>query len=111
MAPETAKDPELDSVRSALALAAEAPSDIREFETRLAKDGNDHAARLELAKALAGHGHLDEAVDNLLRIVELDRDWNEGAARAQLLKVFDAAGPGSETAKRGRRRLSSILFS
>jgi putative thioredoxin len=111
MAPETAKDPELDSVRSALALAAEAPSDVRQFESRLAKDPNDHAARLELAKAFAGTGQMDEASEHLLRIIEADRDWNEGAARAQLLKIFDAAGPGSETAKRGRRRLSSILFS
>jgi putative thioredoxin len=111
MAPEGAKDPELDSVRSALTLAAEAPSDVRQFESRLAKDPNDHEARLELAKALAGHGQLDEAADQLLRVIEIDRDWNEGAARAQLLKIFDAAGPGSETAKRGRRRLSAILFS
>jgi len=111
MAPEGAKDPELDSVRTALALAAEAPAELAPFQQALAKDENDHAARLELAKALAGRGQLDEAVDQLLRIIETDLDWNEGAARAQLLKVFEAAGPGSETARRGRRRLSSILFS
>ena len=111
MAPEGAKDPELDSVRTALDLAADAPAELKPFEQALAKDENDHAARLELAKALAGRGQLDEAVDQLLRIIETDLDWNEGAARAQLLKVFEAAGPGSETARRGRRRLSSILFS
>jgi len=111
MAPEGAKDPELDSVRTALALAEDAPSDTRPFEQRLAENPGDHEARLELAKALAGHGQLDEAVGELLRIVEVDRDWNDGAARAQLLKIFEAAGPGSETARLGRRRLSSILFS
>jgi len=111
MAPPDAKDPELDGVRATLALAAEAPSETRPFEQRLARDASDHDARLELAKALAGKGELDQAVDELLRIVEVDRDWNEGAARAQLLKVFEAAGPGSDTARRGRRRLSSILFS
>ena len=111
MAPPGAKDAELDGVRAALALADEAPSDLAPFEQRLAKDAADHDARLELAKALAGRGQLDEAADQLLRIIEIDRDWNDGAARAQLLKVFEAAGPGSETARRGRRRLSSILFS
>jgi putative thioredoxin len=111
MAPEGKTSPEIDGVNAALALAEEAPSDIAPFEHRLAKDANDHAARLELAKALAGRGQLDESVDQLLKIIEIDRDWNEGAARAQLLKIFEAAGPGSETAKRGRRRLSSILFS
>ena len=111
MAPAGAKDAELESVRTALALAAEAPDDLAPFEQRLAKDAKDHAARLELAKGLAGRGQLDEAVDQLLLVIEADRDWNDGAARAQLLKVFEAAGPGSETARRGRRRLSSILFS
>ena len=111
MAPAGAKDAELESVRTALALADEAPDDLAPFERRLATDAKDHAARLELAKGLAGRGQLDEAVDQLLLVIEADRDWNEGAARAQLLKIFEAAGPGSETARRGRRRLSSILFS
>jgi len=111
MAPKDARSAELDSVRAALQLAAAVPADVAQYEHRLAQDENDHEARLELAKALAGHGRLDEAVDHLLRIVERDRDWNEGAARAQLLQVFEAAGPGSEVAKRGRRRLSAILFS
>ena len=111
MAPADAKDADLDSVRAALSLAAEAPSDVAEFERRLAADSDDHAARLELAKALAGRGHMDAAVDELLKVVERDREWNDGAARAQLLKIFEAAGLGSDTAKTGRRKLSSILFS
>lgn len=111
MAPEGKTDPEIEGVKAALALAEEAPSDLAGFEQRLAKDAGDHAARLELARGLAGRGQMDAAVDQLLTIIEADRDWNDGAARAQLLKVFEAAGAGSETAKRGRRRLSSILFS
>ena len=111
MAPEGAKDAELDGVRAALALADQAPDDIAPFQQRLARDAGDHEARLELAKALAGHGRMDEAVDELFKIIEVDLDWNDGAARAQLLKIFEAAGFGSDTAKRGRRRLSSILFS
>ena len=51
------------------------------------------------------------AVNNLLTIIEKDRAWNEDAARAQLLKVFEAAGFASDVAKTGRRRLSKILFS
>jgi putative thioredoxin len=111
MAPPDAKDPDLDSVRAALALAEAAPSETAEFEQRLAKDPDDHAARLELAKALAGAGRLDEAADHLLSIIARDREWNDQAARKQLLQVFEAAGPMSEVAKQGRRRLSAILFS
>ena len=111
MAPADAKDPDLDSVRAALALAADAPADVRQFQDRLAADPADHEARLELAKALAGHGRLEDAVDNLLAIIAADREWNDQAARKQLLVVFEAAGQMSELAKQGRRRLSAILFS
>jgi len=111
MAPEGANDPELQSVRSALALSADAPSETAEFEQRLAANPEDHEARLELAKALAGRGDLQGAADQLLTIVEKDRGWNDDAARKQLLTVFEAAGPASDVARNGRRRLSSILFS
>lgn len=111
MAPAEAKDPDLDSVRAALALAEAAPSDTAAFEHRLAADPDDHQARFELASALAGHGRHAEAVDHLLAILERDRAWNDEAARKQLLTVFEAAGPGSEVARQGRRRLSTILFS
>jgi putative thioredoxin len=111
MAPADAKDPDLDSVRAALALAADAPGDVRQFQDRLAADPNDFEARFELAKALAAHGKLEDSVDNLLAIIEADHEWNDQAARKQLLTVFEAAGQMSELAKQGRRRLSAILFS
>jgi putative thioredoxin len=111
MAPADAKDPDLDSVRATLALAAEAPSETAEFEKRLAADPDDHEARFELAKALAGGHRLAEAADQLLTIIEKDRAWNDEAARKQLLTVFEAAGQMSEVSRNGRRRLSAILFS
>jgi putative thioredoxin len=111
MAPPDAKDLDLDSVRAALALAAEAPSETAPFEKRLAADPDDHAARFELAKALAGGHKLAAAADELLTILEKDRTWNDEAARRQLLTVFEAAGQMSEISRNGRRRLSAILFS
>lgn len=111
IAPEGAKDPDLDGVRAALALAEAAPSETAEFEQRLAADADDHEARFELAKALAGQGQMMEAVDELLEIVRRDRAWNDEAARKQLLTIFEAAGPVSEVAKQGRRKLSALLFS
>jgi putative thioredoxin len=111
MAPADAKDPDLDSVRAALALAAEAPAETAGLEQRIAANAGDHAARFELAKAFAAHGKMAEAADQLLEIIARDRTWNDEAARKQLLTIFEAAGATSEVAKSGRRRLSSILFS
>lgn len=111
MAPADAKDAELDSVRAALKLAAAGASETAAQEQRLAANPDDHEARLELAKALAGRGAYDEAADHLLHIIQRDREWNDQAARKQLLEVFEAAGPTSDVAKQGRKRLSAILFS
>jgi putative thioredoxin len=111
MAPADAKEPDLVAVRAALALAEQADGETAGLEKRLAADANDHEARLELAVILAGRGQLQAAVDHLLTIVEKDRAWNDDAARKQLLTVFDAAGPASDIARQGRRRLSSLLFS
>ncbi|MBX7248362.1 MAG: co-chaperone YbbN [Caulobacteraceae bacterium] len=113
MAPADSREPELLSVRSALELAANAPppSELDQMLARVREAPGDHDARFELANALAAQNRLDEAADQLLTIVESDLEWNDQAARKQLLKVFEAAGPMSETARNGRRRLSSLLFS
>ena len=111
MAPPGAKNADLDSVRAALALAANAPSDTGDAERRLAADADDHDARMELAMALAGKGKLQAAADHLLTVLSRDRDWKDGAAKAELLKIFEAAGPMSEIARQGRKKMASILFS
>jgi putative thioredoxin len=111
LAPEGAKDADLDAARASLALAEGAASETAEFEKALAADPNDHQARFDLAGALAGQGHYQDAATHLLDIIAADREWNDQAARKQLLTVFEAAGVTSEVTKAGRRRLSSILFS
>jgi putative thioredoxin len=110
MAPPNAKNADIESVRAALALAAAAPADASGAEAKIAADPDDHEARFDYAKALAASGKFQDATDQLLELIRRDREWNEGAARAQLLTVFEAAGPMSDVAKQGRKRLSSILF-
>ena len=111
MIPADSTDPDVVSLRAALDFAKNAPDDTSELAQRVKADPADHEARLAYANALAGLGHLAEACDQLLTIIEQDREWNDQAARKQLLKVFEAAGPASEVAKSGRRRLSQLLFS
>ncbi len=67
-------------------------------------------ARFEYAEALLGLGDMENGVGQLLSLVAEDREWNDGAARAKLLTVFDALGPTHPLTTKGRRRLSSILF-
>jgi putative thioredoxin len=105
---------EIASVRSAIELAEQASKAAGELEPlkqRLARDANDHQARFDLAMAQYAAGNREQAVDELLEIVKRSRDWNEQAARKQLLKLFEAMGPTDELTVSARRRLSSILFS
>ena len=111
MAPADSKNAQVQSVRAQLALASTAPTGASaELEARVAADPSDHQARYDLSLAQAAAGDLKGAVDSLLAIVAAEREWNDQAARKQLLTVFEAAGPSSEIARDGRRRLSSILF-
>jgi putative thioredoxin len=111
MAPADSKNAQVQSVRAQLSLASAAPAGASaELEARIAADPSDHQARYDLSLAQAAAGDLQGAVDSLLAIVAADREWNDQAARKQLLTVFEAAGPSSEIARDGRRRLSSILF-
>ena len=108
-----ANDPEVAGVRALLELAANAGAagDSDELTSAVAANPDDLQARFDLAEALSARGDLQAASDHLLAIIEKNREWNEEAARKQLLKIFEAAGPMSDVAKQGRRKLSAILFS
>jgi putative thioredoxin len=107
---------EVSSVISALELAAEAAGAgdtgaIDELRAKLATDAGDHETRYQLALALYGATKSDEAIDELVEIIKRKRDWNEDAARKQLLKIFEALGFSHPLSVVGRRKLSTVLFS
>jgi putative thioredoxin len=111
---DKAEAAEIASVRSAIELAeqaAKAAGELEPLKRRLAQDPNDHEARFDLAMAQYAAGNREQAIDELLEIVRRNREWNEQAARKQLLKLFEAMGPADELTVSARRRLSSILFS
>ncbi|MFN4283681.1 MAG: thioredoxin [Alphaproteobacteria bacterium] len=111
--PNKAEPAAIAAVRAAIELAeqsAGASGELAELAAKVAADPADHQARFDLAVAQFGAGKPDLAIDELLAIIKKSRDWNEGAARAQLVKIFEALGPMHELSQSGRRRLSSILF-
>ncbi|MGE5509668.1 MAG: thioredoxin [Bacteroidota bacterium] len=100
-------------VRAALDLAklGQKAGNLSELRAKVAANAADHQARIDLAMALAATGDKDAAVAELLESFKRDRNWNEQAARKQLLQLFDAWGPKDPATIEGRRRLSSLLFS
>jgi len=109
-----AKHADIIAAKAALELAEageKSKGQLGEFESRLAKDPNDHQARLDLASALFAAGERERAVDETLAVVKRAREWNEQAARKQLVKFFEAMGHADPLTVDARKRLSSILFS
>src|SRR6185369_17134063 len=105
--PEAKKGTDYDAAKAALDLAERAAAagakagDLGVFEDKLAKDPNDHQARYDLALSLYASGHAEGAIQHLLEIVKKKRDWNEDAARKELLKIFEALGATNELTLKG----------
>jgi putative thioredoxin len=107
-------DPDIASVAASLELAGkaqEASARLGEYESRLEQNPNDHEARFELALAAYAQRQNDRAIDELLEIIRRNRQWNDDAARKQLVEIFDALGPDNPATLEGRQKLSSLLFS
>lgn len=107
-----AKDQAVERARAALALAKDAKpvADLSDLEARVAANPDDHEARFALAGGLMANGDRDGAADALLEIIARNRDWNDNAARTQLLTLFSAVGLEDPWVSAQRRRLSAILF-
>ncbi|HHW33276.1 MAG TPA: co-chaperone YbbN [Paracoccus solventivorans] len=102
----------VEAARAQLALAHQAANagPLAELEARVNADPADQQARFDYAGALHAAGRVDEAIEQLLECFRHDRDWNDGAAKAQLFTIFDAMKPTDPLVQKGRRRLSSLIF-
>ena len=110
--PELLKDAVVTRALAGLALARSATpvDDLAGLAARVAASPDDHALRFELANGQMAAGDRDGAADNLLHIVAADRAWHDGAARDQLLKLFEVVGLMDPWVSTQRRRLSAVLF-
>ncbi len=104
---------DVDAVRAMLELARKASEtgDIETLRAQVERDGGDFQARCDLAIALNASGDREGAAEQLLEVIAAKRDWNEGAAKAQLLQFFEAWGNDDPATVAGRQKLSLLLFS
>lgn len=105
-------DPVIATARAQIELAEAAAEagETGELRAALASNPDDHQSRLDLAIVLAGEGDNEAAIDELLELFKRDREWNDAAAKTQLLKILESLGPQSELAQKGRRKLTSMIF-
>jgi putative thioredoxin len=110
--PALASDAAIKRARSALALAGDKPDEgeLATLRAAAAERPADMEAQYAFANAAFADGDRDAAADTLLRMIAADREWNESAARARLLQMFEAIGLEDPWVAAMRRRLSTILF-
>ncbi len=77
-------------------VAAGGGADTAALEARVAANGDDFDARLQLANALALAGDYRPALEQLLAIVRRDRKWQEEAARKAMLDLFSLLGSDAQ---------------
>ncbi len=108
--PAIATDPQIEQAKSALELAANKVDDGELAALKEKAAGGDMQARYDYSEAAFAAGERDAAADELLAMFEADREWNEGAAKAKLLQIFEAVGLEDPWVVATRRRLSKLLF-
>jgi len=104
--------PEMEAARAGLELARQAASagPVADLMAKVEAEPDNHQARFDLATALHASGKPADAVEELLTLFRKDREWNDGAAKAQLFKIFDALPPNDPVVLNGRRKFSSLVF-
>ena len=110
--PALAADPQVENAAAALELAGNKVDDgeLAALRDKAAADPADMDARMAYAEAAFAAGQRDAAAGELLAMVEADREWNEGAARAKLIDIFNAVGLEDPWVVDTRRKLSRLLF-
>lgn len=110
---ELKADPAIAQAKAALDLAAQAPQDEGELDAlRQAAENNptDMDAQFAFAQAAFAAGQRDVAANALLAMIAAEPEWNEGAAKAKLLQIFEAIGLEDPWVAATRRKLSLLLF-
>jgi putative thioredoxin len=101
---------EVERLQSTARLAeARSDEDLSPLEARIEANDSDVDARVELAKALAGRGEFEPALDQLLWVVRAKGDLRD-EAREAMLDVFGVLGDEHPLTTTYRRQLANALF-
>jgi putative thioredoxin len=105
-------DPLIAQAGSALELADSGvdEGELQALRAAAAERPADMEAQFAFAQAAFAAGKRDEAAETLLEMIRREPEWNEGAAKAKLLKIFEAVGLEDPWVSAQRRKLSLLLF-
>jgi putative thioredoxin len=102
-------DARVEALRAAIGFAR-GGGDEAALAAKLAADPRDLEARLALARLHAGRRRYREAMQALVEIVRMDKNWRDGEARTQLLHLFTLAAGEPDLVSEYRRKLATALY-
>ena len=91
--------------------AFRAKGSIEDLEKKLKQEPDNLDYMLQMAIALFGIGQIEDSFEMLLKSIKIDKEWNEQAARKQLLEFFSSAGIEAKETISARKKLATLLFS
>ena len=82
---------------------------LAELQSLVEGDGSNLELRMNLAYRLIADDQIEAALEELLELLKLDREWQEQKARATMIQVFDLLGKGNQIATAYRRKMFTFL--
>ncbi|MCH7881719.1 MAG: co-chaperone YbbN [Proteobacteria bacterium] len=82
---------------------------LPEIEQRLSDDPNDLEALLQKSRHLSASADYDEAMECLLKIMTVDRQFEDDLGRTSLISLFDLLGGEHPSVQKYRRKMFTLL--
>ncbi|MCK5649216.1 MAG: co-chaperone YbbN [Gammaproteobacteria bacterium] len=92
---------------------AKATSDapkVDELLSQLENAPDKHEIRVQLANQYIVSHQYEAALESLLYILRQDMNFQEGEAKAAMLKIFDTLGPQEPLTRKYRNKLATLLY-
>lgn len=97
--------------RNRIAFIEEASSlgAVSDLTQAVAADAENLTLRYQLAVAQVADDQTEAALENLLVMLQQDREFEDELARKTMIRIFELLGKGDETATRYRRKMFTFL--
>jgi len=85
--------------------------DVNGLLNRIKENPKDLQSRFDLGVYYQRLGQHQKAIDEMINIIKIDKEWNNKAAKEMILKIFNSLGAEHDITLSGRRRLNNVWFS
>ncbi len=109
--PQTPGYDQVAPLRGRIYFQTEAPPDMAAITAALEADPADPGALYDLALAYGRGGEYLRALDTLIEVLSVKKDYGDGKAREAYLRLLAILGRKSADGKLYERKLSMLLFS